>query len=153
MSFWTELKKTGQEAAGKAKDLAEVTKLQLAQKEQERKLEQLYAQLGKNFYEKAVQEERAEFPDLLQSITQTLEEIEACKEQQLLIKGGVRCATCGTLIETDVMFCPNCGAQKELPKEPETASADVEPGKIVCPNCGKQVDPRAFCAFCGTKLS
>lgn len=153
MSFWTELKKTGQEAAGKAKDLAEVTKLQLAQKEQERKLEQLYAQLGKNFYEKAVQEERAEFPDLLQSITQTLEEIEACKEQQLLIKGGVRCATCGTLIETDVMFCPNCGAQKELPKEPETESADVEPGKIVCPNCGKQVDPRAFCAFCGTKLS
>ena len=110
MDFWTQLKKSGQEAAGKAKDLAEVTKLQLAQKEQERKLEQLYAQLGKCFYEKAVQEEGAVFPDLLQSITQTLEEIEACKEQQLLIKGGVRCATCGTLMETDVMFCPSCGA-------------------------------------------
>ena len=98
MSFWTDLKKSGQEAAGKAKDLAEVTKLQLAQKEQERKLEQLYAQLGKNFYEKAVQEEGAEFPDLLQSITRTLEEIDSCKQQQLLIKGGVRCAACGTLM-------------------------------------------------------
>ena len=153
MSFWTDLKKSGQEAAGKAKDLAEVTKLQLAQKEQERKLEQLYAQLGKCFYEKAVQEEGAVFPDLLQSITQTLEEIEACKEQQMLLKGGVRCAACGALIETDAMFCPNCGAQKELPKEPETESADVESGKIVCPNCGKQVEQKAFCAFCGTKLS
>lgn len=152
MSFWTDLKKSGQEAAGKAKDLAEVTKLQLAQKEQERKLEQLYAQLGKCFYEKAVQEEGAEFSDLLQSITQTLEEIETCKQQQILIKGGVRCAACGTLMEADAMFCPNCGAQKELPKEPEPA-VEVTPGKVICPGCGKQVDPKAFCAFCGTKLS
>ena len=152
MSFWTDLKKSGQEAAGKAKDLAEVTKLQLVQKEQERKLEQLYAQLGKSFYEKAVQEENAEFSDLLQSITQTLEEIETCKEQQLLIKGGVRCAACGTLMEADAMFCPNCGAQKELPKEPEVV-VEATPGKMICPGCGKQVDPKAFCAFCGTKLS
>lgn len=152
MSFWTDLKKSGQEAAGKAKDLAEVTKLQLAQKEQERKLEQLYAQLGKNFYEKAVQEEGAEFPDLLQSITRTLEEIDSCKQQQLLIKGGVRCAACGTLMEADAMFCPNCGAQKELPKEPEPV-VEAEPGKVICPGCGKQVEPKAFCAFCGTKLS
>ena len=152
MSFWTDLKKSGQEAAGKAKDLAEVTKLQLAQKEQERKLEQLYAQLGKSFYEKAVQEENAEFSDLLQSITQTREEIETCEEQQLLIKGGVRCAACGTLMEADAMFCPNCGAQKELPKEPEVV-VEADPGKVVCPGCGKQVDPKAFCAFCGTKLS
>ena len=152
MRFWTDLKKSGQEAAGKAKDLAEVTKLQLAQKEQERKLEQLYAQLGKSLYEKAVQEENAEFSDLLQSITQTLEEIETCKEQQLLIKGGVRCAACGTLMEADAMFCPNCGAQKELPKEPEVV-VEAAPGKMICPGCGKQVDPKAFCAFCGTKLS
>ena len=152
MSFWTDLKKSGQEAAGKAKDLAEVTKLQLAQKEQERKLEQLYAQLGKNFYEKAVPEEGAEFPDLLQSITRTLEEIDSCKQQQLLIKGGVRCAACGTLMEADAMFCPNCGAQKEPPKEPEVV-VEADPGKVICPGCGKQVEPKAFCAFCGTKLS
>ena len=44
MSFWNDLKKSGQEAAGKAKDLAEVTRLQLAQKEQERKLEKLGAE-------------------------------------------------------------------------------------------------------------
>ena len=32
-------------------------------------------------------------------------------------------------------------------------SFDIEPGKIICPGCGKLVDPKAFCAFCGTKLS
>ena len=84
MSFWTDLKKSGQEAAGKAKDLAEVTKLQLAQKEQERKLEQLYAQLGKSYYETAAQEESDPFLEQLRCIAQTLEEIETCKQQQLL---------------------------------------------------------------------
>ena len=152
MSFWTDLKKSGQEAAGKAKDLAEVTKLQLAQKEQERKLEQLYTQLGKCFYESAQLEESSEFFEMAQSITLLREEIAASKEQQMLIKGGVRCAACGTPMEADALFCPNCGAQKETPKEPE-AAADIEPGKIICPGCGKLVDPKAFCAFCGTKLS
>ena len=154
MSFWTDLKKSGQEAAGKAKDLAEVTKLQLAQKEQERKLEQLYAQLGNSFYEKnpAPAEEEAEFFELVQSITQLKEEIAATKVQLMLLKSGVRCAACGTLMEADAIFCPNCGAQKEVPKEPEVV-AEAEPGKVICPNCGKQVEPKAFCAFCGTKLS
>lgn len=152
MSFWTDLKKSGQEAAGKAKDLAEVTKLQLVQKEQERKLEQLYAQMGKRFYESAQMEEGSEFFGMAQSITQLREEIAVSKEQQLLIKGGVRCAACGTLMEADAMFCPNCGAQKELPKEPEVV-VEAAPGKMICPGCGKQVDPKAFCAFCGTKLS
>ena len=80
MGFWNDLKKPGQEAAGKAKDLAEVTRLQLAQKEQERKLEKLYGQLGK-----------ACFSEFISAITQTLEEIEQSKEQQRLLKGGVRC--------------------------------------------------------------
>ena len=152
MSFWTDLKKSGQEAAGKAKDLAEITKLQLAQKEQERKLEQFYAQLGKRFYESVQMEEGSEFFEMAQSITQLREEIAASKEQQMLLKGGVRCAACGALMEADAMFCPNCGEARELPKEPEPM-VETEPGKMVCPGCGKQVEPKAFCAFCGTKLS
>ena len=152
MGFWDDLKKSGQEAAGKAKDLAEITKLQLAQKEQERRLEQLYAQLGKCFYESVQMEEGSEFFEMAQSITQLREEIAASKEQQMLLKGGVRCVACGTLMEADAMFCPNCGEARELPKEPEPM-VETEPGKMICPGCGKQVEPKAFCAFCGTKLS
>lgn len=152
MDFWSQLKKSGQEAAEKARDLAEGTKLQLAQKEQEHKLEKLYAQLGKSFYEKAVQEEESEFSELLQAITQMREEIAKFKEQQMLLKGGVRCTACGTLMEADALFCPSCGAQKAVQAEPEP-QVEVEPGKIICPGCGKQVEPKAFCAFCGTKLS
>ena len=62
MSFWNDLKKSGQEAAGKAKDLAEVTRLQLVQKEQERKLEKLYGQLGKACYDAAVPGRTVPFP-------------------------------------------------------------------------------------------
>lgn len=152
MSFWNDLKKSGQEAAGKAKDLAEVTKLQLAQKEQEHKLEKLYGQLGKACYEAAVPGVESPFSELLSAIAKTLEEIEQSKAQQQLLKGGVRCAACGALMEADALFCTNCGAQKEVPKEPEVVM-ETEPGKVTCPGCGKQVEPKAFCSFCGTKLS
>ena len=112
MSFWNDLKKSGQEAAGKAKDLAEVTRLQLAQKEQERKLEKLYGQLGKACYDAAVPGEDSPFFEFISAITQTLEEIEQSKEQQRLLKGGVRCAACGALMDAAALFCTNCGAEK-----------------------------------------
>lgn len=152
MGFWTDLKKSGQEAAGKAKDLAEATRLQLAQQEQERKLEHLYTQLGRSFYEKIQVEESSEFYELVQAITKLQEEIAASREQQMLLKGGVRCTSCGMLMEADAMFCPGCGAQRELPKEPEVM-VEVEDGKVVCPGCSRQVERKAFCAFCGAKLS
>lgn len=150
MDFWTQIKRSGQEAAGKAKDVAELTKLQLAQREQEAKLEKLYTQLGKAFYETAQIEEGSPLFELAQSITQLRAEIEDTKEQQALLRGGVRCAACGAMMENDAAFCPSCGAKKEVPKEPEP---EVESGKVVCPGCGKTVEQKAFCAFCGTKLS
>jgi len=78
-----------------------------------------------------------------------------CCVHELFFPEGMNtleCAACGTLMEADAMFCPNCGAQKELPKEPEVV-VEADPGKVICPGCGKQVEPKAFCAFCGTKLS
>lgn len=151
MSFWIDLKKSGQEAAERAKDLAEVTRLQLAQKEQERKLEKLYGQLGRACYDAAVPGEESPFSELIGAIAQTLEEIEQSKEQQRLLKGGVRCAVCGALMDADALFCTSCGAEKTVAQpEPEPAA---EPGKIICPVCGKQVNPKAFCSFCGAKLS
>ena len=83
MSFWNDLKKSGQEAAGKAKDLAEVTRLQLAQKEQERKLEKLYGQLGKACYDAAVPGEDSPFSELISAIAQTLDEIEQSIQNSL----------------------------------------------------------------------
>ena len=49
----------------------------------------------------------------------------------------------------EFMFCTNCGASKAV-AQPEPSA---EPCKVICPGCGKQVDPKAFCSFCGTKLS
>lgn len=150
MDIWTQIKRSGQEAAGKAKDVAELTKLQLAQREQEAKLEKLYTQLGKCFYETAQPEEGSELFELTQGITQLKEEIAATREQQAMLRGGVRCDACGALMEADAVFCPGCGAKRALPQEP---AVETEPGRVVCPGCGKAVEAKAFCPFCGTKLT
>jgi len=152
MSFWSDLKKTGQEAAEKAKDLAEIGKLQLTQRDQESKLEKMFIQLGKDFYEKCPQEEGTAFYELARSITQLKAEMAVTREQLTLLKGGVRCEACGTLMEADTVFCPQCGTRREIPKEEPETIEEAAPGKMICPGCGKQVDPRAFCSHCGAKL-
>lgn len=151
MEFWTQLKKSGQEAAGRAKDMAEVTRLQMAQREKEARLEKLYAQLGKSVYDSApFAEDSPHFP-LASLITQLREELEENRAQLSLLKSGTRCAVCGALIEPDAAFCPSCGAKKEAERAPESVVA--EDGKLLCPQCGRSVEPKAFCAFCGAKLS
>lgn len=152
MDFWTQIKKSGQEVAGKAKDVAELTKLQLTQREQEAKVEKLYTQLGRRFYETAQIEEGAELFELAQEIGQLRAEIEALKEQQAVLRGGTRCAACGAMMEPNAAFCPECGTRKEAERAPE-AAAEAESGRVSCPQCGRSVEPKAFCAVCGTKLS
>ncbi len=148
MDFWTQLKKSGQDAADKAKNLAESTKLQFEQKELERKLDDLYTQLGKAYYEKAGNDETTEFPDIMSAIKQLKAEIDASVKQQELLKNGVRCEACGALAEQGAAFCISCGASL-VKKEPE----QQDDGKITCPGCGAKVAPASFCTHCGTKLS
>ena len=143
MDLWSQIKKTSQEAAGKAKDLAGVTKLQLAQKDAEHKLD-LYAKEAENA--------DSDFAEQFKAITDTYTEIESLKEQQALLKNGVRCASCGALMTADSMFCPSCGAAKNT-QPAEVVEEEIDDGKIACPGCGKRVDRKAFCSFCGTKLN
>ena len=49
------------------------------------------ASWGKACYDAAVPGEDSPFSEFISAITQTLEEIEQSKEQQRLLKGGVRC--------------------------------------------------------------
>ena len=152
MDLWSQIKKTSQEAAGKAKDLAGVTKLQLAQKDAEHKLEKLFTQLGKDLYAKEAENADSDFAEQFKAITDAYTEIESLKEQQALLKNGVRCASCGALMTADSMFCPSCGAAKNA-QPAEVVEEEIDDGKIACPGCGKRVDRKAFCSFCGTKLN
>ena len=63
---------------------------------------------------------------------------------------GVACPTCGTLNDSEAMFCASCGRPLRM---------------AVCPNCGSEIDPEAdyceichhyikldVCSFCGARM-
>ena len=55
----------------------------------------------------------------------------------------IKCAKCGSMVDENAKFCPNCGAP-----------AAVVRGGSVCPKCGAAVTEGAkFCPECGEKLT
>lgn len=62
------------------------------------------------------------------------------------------CKNCGTQINDQMKFCPECGAPvPEVIREEEIKAEITLPS--VCTQCGKQLKPGArFCSACGTKV-
>jgi RNA polymerase subunit RPABC4/transcription elongation factor Spt4 len=60
--------------------------------------------------------------------------------------GGVTCQSCGTVLQPDQKFCPNCGAPAPTPPQPTTSE------RKFCTNCGAEILKSAtFCGRCGAK--
>lgn len=140
----------GKDVAGKAKEIAEINRLNGQIHTQEHKAEKIYIELGK-----AVSENREDLSALnvsgkLSELDSVQAEIARLQEELLRAKGIRRCTGCGAEISGDAAFCPSCGCA--VPGEEETPEQDV-PVKTECPGCHKEVDPdAALCPFCGVKL-
>ena len=61
------------------------------------------------------------------------------------------CEECGNKLDTDNIFCPNCGAKvNEQLLQPDAMESE-KPQVRFCENCGKQLqEDMAFCPDCGT---
>ena len=63
------------------------------------------------------------------------------------VVSGLACATCGTALQPQHKFCPNCGAAAPTPPPPATDSTTK-----FCINCGAKIPSKAsFCGSCGAK--
>jgi RNA polymerase subunit RPABC4/transcription elongation factor Spt4 len=60
--------------------------------------------------------------------------------------GGIVCASCGTALQQNEKFCPNCGAPAPAPTQPAMTE------RKFCTNCGAEIPKSAtFCGKCGAK--
>ncbi|MEY8337089.1 zinc ribbon domain-containing protein [Lachnospiraceae bacterium 62-35] len=60
----------------------------------------------------------------------------------------MKCRQCGTEMEDDSVFCPNCGAKSQQDSQDQSTSGSQD--MIFCPNCGQQMTAdSAFCPNCG----
>jgi len=150
------ISQTGQDAAKKAKDLAETTKLNLIIDEQKKVINSLYLQLGAKYYAVKGTCPDEELIQLCSDINASMNTIAAFQGEiekiaaseansAVVVQGPIKnCPSCGGANATDAAFCHLCGSKLESP--------EPVPGTF-CLNCGQPLKPNAaFCGSCGNKV-
>lgn len=155
MAFFEELGKklsdAGQSVAQQTKNFADVTQLNSAISEAEKKITQLKTELGNAYYEAHKNEANVEGADIIAQINSLYADIQTTKDKINDIKGIVKCTKCGADVPAGSAFCNSCGTKVEIPAAAEAVAA--APSKNACPKCGTVVaEGNAFCNNCGTKI-
>jgi rRNA maturation endonuclease Nob1 len=126
MAFLDKLGETlvsaGKDVSQKAKDLSGTAKLTMDIHSKEDQLEDLYAQLGKRYFEAYSGEDTDE---QIQQIRELLTVIEDMKKELQKLKGTRVCPECGEQVGSEDSFCKSCGAKLEK----EDAPGDAEPAE------------------------
>lgn len=146
MAFFEDLGKkisqTSQDAVQKAKDTAEILKLNGMISDEEKKIKAKYIEIGKKYFETYAEACNTCFADMINEIKASQSNIDVYKEQIKQLKGITKCPDCGADLASGDAFCTNCGKKTAV----ETAA------KIFCTACGNDVSNSVFCTNCGKKV-
>lgn len=110
-NFGKKISNVGQETVKRTKEIAEISKLSNKIKDEEKKIDGLYTELGKKYFTLYARNQVAEIQDICSCITESLQVLEAMKKELQLIKGIKICSNCGTEQDNTVAYCSKCGAK------------------------------------------
>lgn len=100
----------------KTSKIAKETKLKIAMNEDKSKIEEIYAEIGKNIYEAHVREDEINIEEILDNYCSKIDElsnkIEETRKEILMLKDKKQCENCFFEIDLEDNFCPNCGAKQ-----------------------------------------
>ena len=122
-SFFDNLgKKITQASQGVAqstRNFADTAKLNGMINDEERKIAELYQQIGRSYYMNRKEDPEEFAAGYVQEITAAMERMEQFKEQIRQIKGIRNCPNCGAEIGANAVFCNVCGYKlQEVPQQP-----------------------------------
>jgi len=154
---------TSKEVSQKAKDFAETTKLNSSINAEQNKINSLFIDLGKKYYELKSDNPETEYTEIIDRINTAKQTIVNLNQQIDAIKAAnaaKTCTFCGAVLNDDAVFCVKCGAKAEVkpvpPEDDFVADVDIvveQSVKKTCKVCGMTLDNNAvFCTGCGTKV-
>lgn len=143
------LTNAGQNVAQQTKGITDVVRLNSEVSVKKRTITQLYAEIGRAYYERHKSDPDAEELQTISKICTLHEEIAQRQETIKQIKGVTKCPACGADVTMGSAFCSSCGGRM-----PAVATPIGEVNAVKkCPKCNADVDVgNSFCIFCGTKL-
>lgn len=99
----------GQGAAQQAKNLSDLTRLNSAVSEKEKRVSQLYLAIGQAYYAAHKDEPTPEYPEMVAELNQLFAEIQQSKDAIQQIKNIGKCPACGAEVKPGAKFCMSCG--------------------------------------------
>lgn len=123
MTFFDELKKnlsgvtdtvakTSENVMKKSSTAIEIQKAKLKRVSLEGDMKELYASLGKLYFEEYADGDMPkEMAELCEKITSCQHAINEAEQRAALLKGVVICSNCQAEVDKDASYCPKCGAE------------------------------------------
>lgn len=143
------ISQTGQSAVQKTKEMADVVKINTAIAEEEKKLNNYYMQIGRQYAKLHASDQEDAFAELISAVQDSESRIYGFKQQIQDIKGVICCEQCGAEIAMQSAFCSVCGAP--VPKREMVVSNE---NMIQCVGCGQMISREMkFCTSCGKAVS
>ena len=142
------LSQATQATAQKAKELADVTRINGAISDEEKKINNNYYQIGKLYVAMHSQDHEADFAGFISSIKESERKITDYRSQVQKIKGITKCEKCGAEVAMNMAFCSSCGSP--MPKN----AANQGGSTIKCTGCGQSISKDVrFCTSCGKPMA
>lgn len=139
----------GRSAAQKAKDMAELARLNAQAGRLEGKIKTWYQVIGEKVYHREKDQDHAGLEVEFDMVTGTFAEIGRIKKQIAALKGLQECPSCGEQVDESARFCPECGAKLEDPWTMQDGDEDVcETVQDDAAECGCEESGREECG-CG----
>lgn len=121
MAFFEKVGETistkGKEAAHRAKEVADLAKLNTQVGQLEGRVKTYYQIIGEKVYQNEKDQEHVGLEAEFDLINNAVAEIARIKKQISDIKGTKECAECSAEVDNAFAFCPHCGAKFEEPAE------------------------------------
>ncbi|GGG21856.1 zinc ribbon domain-containing protein [Paenibacillus abyssi] len=154
MSFFEKMKQGASDAAKKAQQTVETTKLKAQISSREKEMERIQTKIGQAVFrayaEGDVSQSETEVMDYCEALASMQQEIEAIEEKIKSLKAEKTCG-CGKVVAAEVKFCPDCG--KRFPDEPRQEDTTGEI-RVICSGCKTENDINAkYCIQCGEDLA
>ena len=154
MSFLDNIGKTisdvSQSTIQKGKDIADTAKYNSLISEEEKKMANLYEQIGRHYVEVCGESPEESFVEYLTALKQMQDTVADYKNKIKELKRVTQCPSCGAEMPNGALFCATCGTKIV---QPESAVEPASPA-LFCEQCGATIAAGVkFCTSCGTPIS
>ncbi|MDO4331833.1 MAG: hypothetical protein Q4C58_04015 [Eubacteriales bacterium] len=150
MDFFEKMGETistrGKEAAQKAKDVADLARLNAQAGQLEGKIKTYYQIIGEKVYQSEKDQDHSGLEAEFDLINDAFAEIGKIRKQISEIKGTKACAECKAEVDIAFPFCPHCGTKFE--EESEAESCEAGPEEETCGEEAGEACTEEVCETC-----